>query len=216
MNLNEYELKRLLESRGFSVPQGILIKKEADYEQIVKELASIKIGPPYVIKITGKGIIHKTELRGVELEVGQDKLEEKIKEFRERFPDYDILIEEMITDKGIEVIAGVIRDEDFGLSIMAGTGGIFTELFQDVTFRLPPVDEIEAYDMINELKSKRLLYGYRGLKPSLDSFVKLIVNLGNFVLEFKDRIQQLDLNPVLLTENDAIVLDAKGIFKGGD
>lgn len=210
MSLNEYELKKLLKEKGILVPKGIFLKKDTPLIEIHNILSKEGLSPPYVIKITAKGIIHKTELKGIELGVSERELFSKLEDFRKNFPGYDLLVEEMILDKGVEVIVGVINDEDFGLSIMIGMGGIFTEIVQDVSFRLFPIDEIEVYDMINELKLKKLLYGYRGIKPSIEGLFALILKLNDFIGEYKGRIKQLDLNPVLLTEKEAIVLDVKG------
>jgi acyl-CoA synthetase (NDP forming) len=150
---------------------------------------------------------------GVKLNLHSDEeLIEAYNELQQKFPNGNILVEPM-EEKGIEVIIGLINDPTFGLSIMFGLGGIFTEVLKDVTFRVLPIDRTEAELMLTELKGKKLLEGFRGIKISKEAIVDIILKTAKLGEDFQDRIDQMDLNPVFIRENDAIVVDAKMVLK---
>ena len=112
-------------------------------------------------------------------------------------------------DPGIEVIVGALKDPIFGPAIMFGLGGIFTEVLKDVSFRIIPIERIDAEEMIREIKGYPILTGLRGQKPrDLEALADLLLAVSRLVSERPD-IEELDLNPVRLYEQGLLVLDAR-------
>jgi acyl-CoA synthetase (NDP forming) len=118
-----------------------------------------------------------------------------------------------MVEKGAEIIIGLVQDPTFGLSIMCGIGGIFTELYKDVTFRVVPIDRYDAKQMVEELKGKQLLEGFRNIKANKQLVVDLLLKVSKIGKELIDHVDQMDLNPVFVYENDLCVVDAKLILK---
>ena len=118
-----------------------------------------------------------------------------------------------MADKGVEVIIGLVQDPTFGLSIMAGVGGIYTELYKDVSFRVVPVERYDAKEMLEEIKGKALLEGFRNIPANKELVIDLILKTSKIGEELMDYIDQLDLNPVFIYKNGYCVVDAKLILK---
>ena len=204
--LTEFEVKEILKEYDIPTTHFTIITNES-------ELKTLNIPYPLVIKISTSEITHKTDVGGVKLDLHSDEeLVDAYNELQQKFPNGDILVEPM-EEKGIEVIIGLINDPTFGLSIMFGLGGIFTEVLKDVTFRVLPIDRTEAELMLSELKGKKLLEGFRGIKISKEAIIDIILKTAKLGEDFQDRIDQMDLNPVFIRENDAIVVDAKMVLK---
>jgi len=111
--------------------------------------------------------------------------------------------------KGVETIMGVTNDPVFGPVVMFGLGGVFTELFEDVTFRLAPFDTGTAHQMLREIKGFPLLEGFRGADGAdLDSLAVLLADLSQFAAANSSSISSIDLNPVLALPHGAVALDA--------
>ena len=201
-SLLEEEGIQILRTYGFSLPKSILAKTESD---AVK--AAIKIRFPVVMKIASPQIIHKSDAGGVKVGLKNDK--EILSAFREIVKNakkYDkkalikgVLILEMVKG-GKEMIIGSKLEPGFGPVIMLGMGGIYVEILKDVTFRLAPVTDKEANDMISSIKTQKLLKGVRGEKPSdINKLSECIQRLSQLVTDFKE-IKELDMNPVLVME----------------
>ncbi|MCK5562097.1 MAG: acetate--CoA ligase family protein [Thermoplasmata archaeon] len=204
--MTEFEVKEILKEYDIPTTHFTIITNES-------ELKTLNIPYPLVIKISTSEITHKTDVGGVKLDLHSDEeLVDAYNELQQKFPNGDILVEPM-EEKGIEVIIGLINDPTFGLSIMFGLGGIFTEVLKDVTFRVLPIDRTEAELMLSELKGKKLLEGFRGIKISKEAIIDIILKTAKLGEDFQDRIDQMDLNPVFIRENDAIVVDAKMVLK---
>ncbi len=202
--MNEYEAKKMLEEYGIKVPRGVLIED-------VSHIDSIKLNYPLVAKVASEEILHKSDVGGVILNINnEDELKESVRKIMEKF-NSPVLVEEMVSG-GIEAIVGVINDPTFGHAIMFGLGGIFTEIFRDVTFRVIPITRRDAELMLSEIKGKKILEGYRGMKVDKEAAIDLLLKISKFVKEHPE-IEGMDLNPVLLRENEAVVLDAKVILK---
>jgi len=204
--LTEFEVKSIL--KEYKIPTtmcNVIISKD--------ELNELEVSYPAVMKISSPEITHKTDVGGVKLNLHSDaELKEAFKELHDKFPGQEILVEPM-EEKGIEVIIGLINDPTFGLSIMFGLGGIFTEVLKDVTFRVLPIERNEAELMLTELKGKKLLNGFRGIKISKEAIIDIIIKTAQMGEDHQDRIDQMDLNPVFIRENDAVVVDAKMVVK---
>lgn len=203
---DEYEVKNLLKEVGIAVPPG---KRFGAKEKIsVPEL-----NPPFVLKVCSCDVMHKTDLGGVVLNIARKSLEKAADEMREKFPGQMLLVEEQVSSENIEFIVGGLVDPVFGLSIMIGVGGILTELYKDVTFRLIPCSREEAGRMIDELKISPIFEGFRGMEINRAGFVDLIVTVSDLITTLGDRFDQLDLNPVVYSNNRFIALDAKLIMR---
>ncbi len=199
--LDEVQAKQLLSQFGLRVP----LSKTVPIDQAGN--VSEEIGYPVVVKAVGADLAHKTEAGGVALNLlNRDMVEsaaEKMRALTEM-----VLVEEMITDVVSEIIVGVSRDPQFGLSIVVGSGGVFVELLKDSTPLLLPAsrDDIEA--ALKSLKLYPMMDGYRGLvrgdiSALIDSIEKLII----FVQENDTRLMELDINPVMvLPEGRGVIL----------
>ena len=201
-NLLEEEGIQILRTYGFSLPKSILAKTESD---AVK--AAIKIRFPVVMKIASPQIIHKSDAGGVKVGLKNDKeVRSAFREIVKNAKKYDkkalikgVLILEMVKG-GKEMIIGSKLEPGFGPVIMLGMGGIYVEILKDVTFRLAPVTDKEANDMISSIKTQKLLKGVRGEKPSdINKLSECIQRLSQLVTDFKE-IKELDMNPVLVME----------------
>ena len=201
--LEEWEIKEMLSRYGIRVPRGIVIESLPE---------KLELEFPVVLKVSDPRIIHKSDVGGVILNIkNYPDLKEKFMEMKRRFPDSKFLIESM-ERQGVEVIIGVIKDRTFGEAIMFGLGGIFTELYRDVSFRLIPIDEYDAREMIDEIKARKIFEGFRNIKANKDSVVDLLLKVSRLVTDMGGKIDQLDLNPVIVREDGAVVVDAKMVI----
>ena len=201
-NLLEEEGYEILKAYGFSTPKKILVTNEEESVRAAEE-----IGYPVVMKIVSPQIIHKSDAGGVK--IGIKNQSEAIKAFNEILlnakkynPNAEIngvLVQEMISSAK-ETILGAKRDPLFGPLIMFGLGGIYVEILKDVIFRLAPIDEDMANEMVNSIKTIKLLKGARGEKESdIDGIVESIQRLSQLVNDFPE-IEEFDMNPLLVLE----------------
>lgn len=209
---SEQEAKSMLAHAGVRVPVGGV----ASTLQEAQAMRSSSKGP-VVAKIVSRDILHKSDIGGVrvglstEVEVA-DAWHSILQSVERAHPTAridGILIEEMIDPNGVETLVGVHQDPLFGPVITFGLGGIFVEVFRDVSRRLLPLTEMEARKMIEETRCSVLLKGVRG-RPAADieALVKLLMAVSDFVIESPFVVQELDLNPVLVGENGAVAVDA--------
>ena len=204
--LAENEVKDFLRSYGISTTNYSVVSK-------IQDLDSLKIKYPVALKICSDKILHKTDVGGVILNINTfEELKEKLKVFIEKFPNEKFLIDQM-EEKSVEIIIGLVRDPTFGLSIMVGIGGIYTELYEDVSFRVVPIDNYDAIEMVEEIKGKNLLEGFRNIRANKKLVIDLLLNVSKIGEELIDYIDQMDLNPVFIYEDRICVVDAKLILK---
>lgn len=184
-----------------------------------------EIGYPVVLKIVSPQIIHKSDIGGVIVNVGDEKelraqYEKLIAEVHNREPSAviaGVMIEEMIPPS-IEVVVGGLEDNQFGPAVMFGMGGIFTEVYDDVAFRVAPIDRIDALNMIHGLRASKVLEGTRGKPPAdIDSMVSVLMKVSDLMVEHR-AIDQLDLNPVIVFPTGICAVDSRMIIasKRGD
>jgi len=201
-NLLEEEGQEILRAYGFPLPKSSLAKNENEAVKIAK-----KIGYPVVMKIASPQIIHKSDAGGVKVNLTNDnEIKNAFKEIIKNAKKYNkkavikgVLILEMIKG-GKEMIIGSKLESGFGPVIMLGMGGIYVEVLKDVTFRIAPITDREANDMISSIKTKKILEGVRGEKPSdITKLSECIQRLSQLVTDFKE-IKELDMNPVLVME----------------
>ncbi len=215
--LGELEGTELLKCYGFNTLPTVLAKTEDAAAKIAADM-----GFPVVMKIVSPQIIHKSDAGGVI--VGPDSEEAVKKAFstivenaKKYSPDADIkgVLVQKMAPKGQEVILGVNRYPIFGPLVMFGAGGVFVEVFEDVTFRLAPINRNNARTMVKNIKGYKLLEGFRGSPESdIRAIEKLLVSLSDLVVNHPEIIE-LDINPLLVHEKDrgATVADCRFILK---
>jgi acyl-CoA synthetase (NDP forming) len=211
-DLAEFEAKRVLAAYGIPVTRESLA---ATRDEAVR--AAAEIGFPVALKIQSADIPHKTEAGGVRIGVADREavaaaFDEIVANARRHAPDARIdgvLVQEMVAG-GTEVILGVNNDPLFGPAIMFGLGGIFAEVFKDVTFRLAPVTRSEAVEMIREIRAFKVLDGARGRpKADVEALADAILRLAALAIDLRGEVAELDVNPLF-------VLPAGQGVKAGD
>ena len=211
--LLEEEGQEILRAYGFPLPASKLAKTKKE-----AVTASKKIGYPVVLKIASPQIIHKSDAGGVkvnlqnakDVENAFDTIIKNAKKYDKKADIKGVLVVEMVKG-GKEMIIGSKLEPGFGPVVMLGMGGIYVEVLKDVTFKLAPMTNIEADDMISSIKTKKILEGVRGEKPSdIKKLSECIQRLSQLVSDFNE-IKELDMNPVLVMEknNGCKVLDVR-------
>lgn len=198
-------MQNLLSEYGISISGKFLTKKE-DLEDTLRELGE----GPYAMKAISKQAVHKTETGAVRLNISN--LEEASwiwEELWTTIPAVEGIVVQKMEKKGREVIIGMKKDNTFGSAIIFGLGGIFAEAIKDTTIRVAPFGKEEALKMMRDIKGIKILQGLRG-EPSVDfeMLSQIIVNLSRLTLEHPE-IKEIDLNPVIATEDSAIIVDAR-------
>ena len=209
--LLEHEAFEVLRLFDLPVPDFCLATNE--YE--VKDCVS-KIEPPYALKIVSPDIVHKSDVGGVflnltDLDEVRDGFRKILANVRSSAPEAKIsgvLVQHMVP-QGLEVIVGGKRDPIFGPTVLFGLGGVFVEVFKDVSIRVAPIASADAFEMINEIKAKRLLEGYREQKPrDKRALATVILKIARLMLR-QPAVRELDLNPVMSYEDGAVIADAR-------
>ncbi len=204
-SLAENEVKELLREAGIPTTDFQVVK---DFAQIDQK----KLKFPVVLKVCSPNILHKTDVGGVVLDVNKDALEQEFSRLRGKFPQEQILVESH-QDRRVEVIVGLINDHTFGLTIMFGLGGIYTEVYKDVTFRIVPIKREDAEEMLREIKAAPILEGFRKIKVDRDAIISTLLKVSALGEKYMDMIDQMDLNPVFVKEKGATVVDAKLLLR---
>lgn len=179
--------------------------------QLVQRVEEIKIKLPFVLKIISKDALHKSEIRGVRIIHHPEEVESNFSALlsiaKEKKLQLDgILVQEY--SKGMETIIGIKRDEVFGHVLMFGLGGIFTEVLEDIAIRKCPITYQDAGEMIDELKARKIFYGFRGQRVHLGFLKRMLVRASLIPLKLKE-LQELDINPFILGEHGGKVVDAR-------
>ncbi len=213
-SLLETEAKKLLKEYGIPVPDFKLIKSENEIIGLAKE-----INFPIVMKIVSPDIIHKSDTGGVKVGI-KDKEEaiaayqeiiSKAKKHNKEAQIYGVITYSMIP-QATEVIIGMMKDPHFGPVIMFGLGGIFVEVLKDVSFRILPIEERDAREMITEIKGYEILKGARGGTPKdMEAIKNLLMKISQLAME-NPEIKEIDLNPVFVFEKGLQVVDARIIL----
>jgi len=213
--LTEVESKELLKKARIPVVEAKLARSKKEAISMGKEM-----GFPVVLKISSPDVVHKSDSGGVKLglanatQVGK-AYSEIISSVKQAYPEAQIegVSVQPMAPSGVEVIVGMSKDPQFGPVLMFGLGGILVEVLKDVSFRIVPVTERDAREMIREIKGYPILEGYRGQKPaSIPALEKLIVNVSQFV-EKNPQIKELDLNPIFAYPDKTVAIDARIILE---
>ena len=201
--LTEYESKRILSLYDIPVTKE---KLTTSPEQAIK--VAEEIGYPISLKVMSPQILHKTDAGVIELNIDNplklkkayDTLLKNAKNYNEDVQIMGILVQEMVSP-GVEVILGMKKDPQFGPLIMFGLGGIFVEIFKDVSFRLPPIFEEDAYEMIQRIKGYEVLKGARGKREcDLQALADVIVKFSQLCIDASEVYTEIDINPLIVSE----------------
>lgn len=208
--LLEHESKKILKSYNLITTECYVVKDQKEAKRVAKE-----IGYPVVLKVLSPQIVHKSDLGGVKLNLkNEDELCLAFEELWNKFKDRELLglsLQKM-APPGTEVIVGVNTDPTFGPIIMFGLGGIFVEILKDVSFRVIPITEKDATEMIEETKGYYLLKGYRGVSGDLQSLKQVLLKISKLVEE-NPMIKEMDLNPIFVYPQGYTIVDARIILE---
>ena len=213
--LTEFESKRILKQVGISVVETRLAMTQNEAVSFAQ-----KMGFPVALKINSPDIVHKSDSGGVKLSLHnaadvKKAYDEIVKKVKKQYPQaevHGVSVQRMLRS-GTEVIIGTSKDPQFGPVIMFGLGGIFVEILKDVSFRVIPVEQKDAQEMIQEIKGYPLLQGYRGKEPaSIPALVEMILKISKFIEE-NPQVKELDLNPIFAYRNKAVAADARIVLE---
>ena len=212
--LFEDEAKALCGLYGLPVTRIEVVEAEDDAVRVAE-----RFGFPVVLKIVSPQVLHKSDVGGVLINIrdavgvrkGYKKIIENVKA---RVLDAEItgiLVQEMAPD-GTQVIVGSTKDPTFGSTIMFGLGGIFVEVLKDVSFRLVPITRGDAVEMVREIKAYKILEGVRGMPPAdQETILDILMRTSEMLVECPE-IKELDLNPILVYEKGAKIVDARVVL----
>ncbi|MFQ5758711.1 MAG: acetate--CoA ligase family protein [Candidatus Bathyarchaeia archaeon] len=213
--LLEPEAKAVCMEYGIPVTAFRVAKTEEEALKFADE-----IGYAVVLKIVSPDVIHKSDVGGViislqtpeEVRSAYKKILTNVRKHKPDVKINGILVQEM-APKSTEVIVGATKDPQFGPALMFGLGGVFVEILEDVTFRIAPITEQDAREMITEVKAYPLLKGYRGQPPAdIDTIASILLNTSKLVTD-NSEIKELDLNPIMVYEKGAKTVDARIILE---
>jgi acetyltransferase len=213
--LSEAESKAVLAAYGIGTTREKLVPTG---EKMLAHVADLQ--PPFAVKVVSRDIAHKTEVGGVKLGLKDVKsaaaaAEEVVANALKAKPGAKIdgvLVSEMAS--GIEALIGVVNDPAFGPCVALGLGGVLTEVLKDVTYRVAPFGIETAREMIAELKGAKLFAGYRGAPPAdTESLARMLVAVSAMAWDLRDRLAELDVNPVFAGPKGAVAADALVVLK---
>ncbi|MBW2061636.1 MAG: acetate--CoA ligase family protein [Deltaproteobacteria bacterium] len=203
--LSEYESKLLLAEYGINVTKEKVVSAEDD-----AVAAAGEIGYPIVLKGSGEELTHKTELDVIALNLRDEK------DVREAFQKLvsnpeasvkEVLVQQMVKGDR-ELVVGLTRDAQFGPCVMFGLGGIFTEVLEDVSFRVAPLTRWDAMDMMEDFRAKKILDAFRGQPPvDREALADILIAIGNIGMEL-EKVREIDINPMKILDDKPIAVDA--------
>lgn len=203
--LSEYESKLILKEYGIKTSPEIQVDNIDDLKKAVEE-----IGCPLVLKGCSSDLAHKTEQNMIRLDIRSlDEASAAFEDIMKKMPGQDagVLVQKMIKGQR-ELMVGMTRDPQFGPSVMFGLGGIFTEILRDVTFRIAPLEKVDALEMMREIRGAKILDAVRGMEAAdLDQLAEILISVGKIGLE-NEEIMEIDINPLIISGSESIAVDA--------
>jgi acyl-CoA synthetase (NDP forming) len=202
--LDEYDSKKWLEALELNVVKDVIIKSLDEALKAAKET-----GYPVVLKGKAEGQVHKTEAGLVKLNLmNADQVKSAYQEMVGLKSEINSFLIQPMLKGDFELIAGILRDPQFGPVAMLGMGGVWAEVYKDVVFRMAPLNKEEIFEMVSDLKGQSLLKGYRGSKPvNMESLADWLIKLGWLALN-NEKIKEIDVNPLLVVDGEPIAVDA--------
>ena len=196
--VDEYDAKKSLEKYGLKLPETEkCLLSDA-------HLVSDQIGYPVVIKALGSA--HKSELGEVFLNLENQK---SVKEALRKISKKHVIVEKMIGDAVVELLVGIVHDPAHGMLLTVGAGGVLTEILSDTSSILLPSSKSEVLDCFNQLKISKIAKGYRGaLGVDINQIIDAIMKIQDFVLDNRDKLFEIEINPLIVTTSEVIVADA--------
>jgi len=182
--------------------------------QLVRKYEQITLNPPLVLKIISPQALHKTEVNGIKIVKEHENIKKTFDSLVKNSIEKKIKLEGIMVQKyyeGEQFLIGIKKDPVFGHVIVLGFGGVYTELFNDISIRKCPIKEHDAEEMMSELKSKKIFEGFRGKTLNTKELKKILVKVSQ-IPKKKKNILELDINPLILNSKEAIVVDARIIF----
>ncbi len=209
--LDESDATALLNDLGLPMNPVQPAATEASAKAAAKAL-----GYPVVLKTAVSGIVHKTDQSGVKLNlIDEQALVGAYKDLASRLGP-EVLVASMIEEPGVEMMIGMLRDEQFGSLVLLGFGGVNAESAKDAAYALPPFDAQTARRMVDSLRMRPLLDGQRGqAAPALDAFCEAAARFSVMVAEFGDALREIDLNPVIVSNKACVAVDALVVGNAG-
>lgn len=203
------EAQMLVKLWGIPVVQSTIAQDKDGAVQ-----AARSIGFPVVMKISSPDVVHKSDAGGVAVDLRTDeevahafdRMMENFRKVTPRIKIEGVVIEKLLS--GVEVIIGATKDSQFGPVLMFGMGGVFVELLKDTSFRLIPIEPVDADEMIKEVKGYPLLEGFRGKSGNIQSLKDLLLKVSDLIVHYPE-IAEMDLNPVMSSPSGSTVADVR-------
>lgn len=204
----EPDAQKIFSLYGFKTPKYAVATQASQAVSMAGQ-----IGYPVVAKIVSPAVVHKSDVKGVVVGIKDDQTLTQTLERLSKIEGFaGMLIAEMV--KGLELIIGAKNDFQFGPMILLGMGGVGVEIYKDVSLRMAPLKTQDADHMIQELAARKLLTGYRGSEPvNLNALRKTIISFSKLMMDMKDVVESVDLNPVMCTAKACTVVDSRIMLK---
>ncbi|OPL12850.1 MAG: carboxylate--amine ligase [delta proteobacterium MLS_D] len=210
--LSEHDSKLFLAEHGIPVTKEQVAVDEDEAAGIAGEM-----GYPVVLKGSGSELAHKTEMNLIALDL---RTEQEVRDAFRRLtghsetPVKEVLVQQMVKGDR-ELVVGLTRDPQFGPCVMFGLGGIFTEVLEDVSFRVAPLSRWDAHDMMEDIRAKKILNAFRG-KPAVDreKLADILIAIGKIGLDY-DAVKEIDINPLKVLDGMPIAVDALVVLDDG-
>jgi len=215
--LDEPSGKSVLKSAGINVPKSVVVRVGDDVAAAVSDLRA-----PLALKVVATGVVHKSDVGGVKLNIQDaaaavDAAFDLREAMKARGIEPEAWLFEEMAPRGVEVVVGGTMDPEFGPMIMVGLGGIFVEVLKDVAFRICPIRERDAREMLSELKGAAVLKGARGGEPAnIDAIVDVLLRVGGddgILMQGAGELAEIDVNPLIVSKHAAVAVDARFILR---
>ncbi|MCD6434386.1 MAG: acetate--CoA ligase family protein, partial [Candidatus Diapherotrites archaeon] len=192
----------LLEKYKIPIAKYEIIRNASELKKAIA-----RVGFPLAMKIVAEKAVHKTELNGIKLNISSiEEAEKAFNELKKIKECKAVMLQEMVN--GVELIIGSKQDVQFGQTILFGFGGVFVELLKDYAIRIIPITKADVEEMINELKAKQLLFGYRNIEPiNMEKLKETILKASRMVES--EKIKELDINPLIANSKEVKAVDVR-------
>jgi succinyl-CoA synthetase beta subunit len=202
--LSEYDAKRVLREYGIPATREKLCRSAAEAVR-----AATEIGGRVALKPCSPEILHKSETGCIHLNLSlASEIELAFASIQQQLGATDVLVQEMVSGSR-EILVGMIRDDQFGPCVVLGMGGVLAEVIDDTVFRAAPFELLEAADMLDQLRSRKILQAFRGQKPvNRDMLCRILSAVGRMGVE-QPAIREIDINPLMIaTDGNPVAADA--------